>query len=113
MTIWKSYCSDKFRCVCPDKEGMALAVVEAMNAGLVPIVTPVGEIKRYSKDGMNAIWLDEEYDDNLPELVEKIKNILANPSLYQQISSSAAGTFINYKKYSEVLIEVIGGYLNA
>jgi len=93
-------------------EGMALAVVEAMNCGLVPIVTPVGEIKRYSRDGINAIWLDEVYDDNLPALVEKVKKVSANPILYHEISANAAGTFINYRKYTTVLIEVIDSYIN-
>ena len=93
-------------------EGMALAVVEAMNCGLVPIVTPVGEIKRYSKDGKNAIWLDPVFDDNLLVLVDKVKNVVSNPVLYSDLSSSAAGTFINYKKYSETLIEVVDSYLS-
>jgi glycosyltransferase involved in cell wall biosynthesis len=92
-------------------EGMALAVVEAMSSGLVPIVTPVGEIKRYTRDGVNAIWLDANFDNNLPALVEKIKEIINNPTNYHRISSSVAGTFINYKKYSESLIEVIDSYL--
>lgn len=38
-----------------DYEGMAMAVVEAMQLGLVPVVTPVGEIERYCRDGVNAI----------------------------------------------------------
>ncbi|MEO7393555.1 MAG: glycosyltransferase family 4 protein [Chitinophagaceae bacterium] len=92
-------------------EGMALSVVEAMNSGLVPIVTPVGEIKRYSKDGFNAIWLDPEFDANLPILIKKVKKVINDPSIYQFLSSSAAGTFVNYKKYSEAFIEVVNSYL--
>ena len=92
-------------------EGMALAVVEAMNCGLVPIVTPVGEIKRYSTDGKNAIWLEPAFDDNLLVLVDKVKNVVSSPAIYYELSSSAAGTFINYKKYSETLIEVVDSYL--
>jgi glycosyltransferase involved in cell wall biosynthesis len=95
-----------------NNEGMALAVVEAMNLGLVPIVTPVGEIKRYSKDGFNAIWLDPAFDDNLPALVDKVRKVATNPVAYYNLSSSAAGTFINYKKYCEALIEVVDGYLS-
>ena len=110
LVMEKMQCYD-FLLQLSNHEGMALAVVEAMNCGLVPIVTPVGEIKRYSKDGTNAILLDEEYDDNLYALVEKVKNVLANPSIYEKISSSAARTFINYKKYNEVLINVIESYL--
>jgi glycosyltransferase involved in cell wall biosynthesis len=43
-----------------DFEGMGLAVVEAMQMGLVPIVTQVGEVARFCKDGINAIVIDRE-----------------------------------------------------
>jgi glycosyltransferase involved in cell wall biosynthesis len=52
-------------------EGMALSVVEAMNAGLVPLVTPVGEMKRYTKDRENALWLNSPFDNNLNMLAQK------------------------------------------
>lgn len=38
-------------------EGMALSVIEAMQAGLVPVVTPVGEIARYTTERQNALWV--------------------------------------------------------
>jgi glycosyltransferase involved in cell wall biosynthesis len=38
-----------------DYEGMAMSVVEAMQLGLVPVVTPVGEIGSYCRDGINAV----------------------------------------------------------
>lgn len=92
-------------------EGMALAVVEAMNCGLVPIVTPVGEISNYSKDGFNAIWLEANFDDNLQVLVGKLEKVVNNPDIYRDMSSAAAGTFLSYKKYSETLIEILNSYL--
>jgi glycosyltransferase involved in cell wall biosynthesis len=42
-----------------DYEGMAMAVVEAMQWGLVPVVTAVGEIARYCRDGENAVIVGE------------------------------------------------------
>src|SRR5690606_10061657 len=42
------------------KEGMAIAVVEAMQLGLIPVVTPVGEIANYCKAGTNAILVDDD-----------------------------------------------------
>jgi glycosyltransferase involved in cell wall biosynthesis len=36
-------------------EGMAMSVVEAMQLGLVPVVTPVGEIARYCRAEANAV----------------------------------------------------------
>ena len=92
-------------------EGMALAVVEAMNSGLVPIVTPVGEIKRYSKDGINAIWLEGDFDHDLKSLVPKVKQVLADPEVYQQYAAASAATFLHNKKYSEVLTETLTQFL--
>lgn len=40
-------------------EGMAMAVAEAMQLGLVPLVTPVGEIERYVSDGESGLWFDD------------------------------------------------------
>lgn len=39
-------------------EGMAMSVTEAMQMGLVPVVTPVGEIARYCRHGVNAVVID-------------------------------------------------------
>lgn len=88
-------------------EGMALSVVEAMNCGLVPIVTPVGEIKNYSEDGKNAIWLDKNFEKNLPDLVEKLKKAINNPEWYHQLSVAGPHSFSHTKKYTESLIEAI------
>jgi glycosyltransferase involved in cell wall biosynthesis len=82
-------------------EGMALSVVEALSCGLVPLVTPVGEIEHYTKDGVNAIWLDRDFDQSLHLLVKKLLNVLDNPEVYQKLSIAASQTFKNKKKYTE------------
>ena len=41
-------------------EGMAMSVVESMQLGLVPIVTPVGEIRNYCQDGHNAVIVETD-----------------------------------------------------
>ena len=93
-----------------DYEGMALSVVEALNCGLVPIVTPVGEIVHYSRDGKNAIWLDEDFDKNLPMLVDKLKKVINEPGLYQQLSFSGTQTFLETKKYVHAMKEVCDSF---
>lgn len=90
-----------------DEEGMALAVVEAMSCGLVPVVTPVGEIGRYSKDGINAIWLDPEFDEKLLQLFEKLIKVIESPGMYKVLSANAKEAFKNYKRYTEAMIETI------
>ncbi len=66
-------------------EGMALSVVEAMQIGLVPIVTPVGEIAHYCDDGKNAILVQED-----AAAVDAVMALLADPDQYKQMSSAAA-----------------------
>ena len=41
-------------------EGTAPSVVKAMQSGLVPIVTPAGEIARYCRDGENAVVIRDK-----------------------------------------------------
>ena len=93
-----------------DIEGMALSVVEALSCGLVPIVTPVGEIEHYTKDGINAIWLDKDFDENLPLLVKKLSALFNNPNEYKLLSENAVATFKNQPKYVESFIAGINNF---
>lgn len=53
-------------------EGMAMSVVEAMQLGLVPVVTPVGEIASYCEAGRNAVLVDP---DRLQEAADVLINL--------------------------------------
>lgn len=90
-----------------DNEGMAAAVVEAMENGLVPIVTPVGEIANYSKDGYNAIWLEKEFDQSLKKLAERMTTVIQDPEMYRVLSKNAMVAFRDLKGYNEELSEVL------
>ncbi|WP_171313610.1 glycosyltransferase family 4 protein [Vibrio splendidus] len=46
-----------------EREGMAASVLQAMQLGVVPIVTPVGQIPSYCKDGENSFFVRSECDD--------------------------------------------------
>lgn len=61
---------------------MAIAVTEAMQLGLVPIVTDVGEIAHYCKDGKNSIY----YDNNV---LDKVMNLINNDVKYNILSTNA------------------------
>ncbi|MDF7327373.1 glycosyltransferase [Proteus mirabilis] len=41
-----------------EAEGMAISVFQSIKNGLLPIITPVGEIPNYTEDGINAIYFD-------------------------------------------------------
>lgn len=66
-------------------EGMAMSVVEAMQSGLVPVVTPVGEIARYCHDKSSAIFVRD--DDHA---VEAVLTLLSDPDRYRRMSRTAA-----------------------
>lgn len=66
-------------------EGMAMSVVEAMQDGLVPVVTPVGEIAHYCDDGKSAIFI---HDDD--SAVDDVMSLLLDTARYRRISRAAA-----------------------
>lgn len=74
-------------------EGMAIAVTEAMQLSLVPIVTPVGEIANYCIDGVNAIYYNDSAYAN-------ILNSVNNQSVYEKLSNNAAGYWEHKMDYS-------------
>lgn len=90
-------------------EGMAMSVVEAMQNGVVPIVTNVGEIANYAAHLENAIILKNGEKDSLTEAVEDIKTIKAN-SLYTQLSSNAAKTFAGHESYINKMNRLIESF---
>lgn len=65
-------------------EGMAMSVIEAMGMGLVPVVTPVGEIPRYCHDGRSGIHVSTP-----EETAQRIAAVIAKPALWQELSACA------------------------
>lgn len=82
-----------------DFEGMAMAVVEAMQMGLVPVVTKVGEISEYCKDGTNAIIVNRD---------EKVRNrvdvLLSDDKEFEKVRLAAINTWRNKLLYNDSLI---------
>lgn len=74
-------------------EGMGIAVTEAMQLGLVPIVTPVGEISDYCTNGVNSIY----YDDSTLDMIMKA---MYDNEYYQQLSQNASDYWNLKKDYS-------------
>lgn len=81
-------------------EGMAMSVVEAMQLGLVPVVTPVGEIASYCRHQENSllITLDRQAVDDILEL-------LNNSSRYEQLRDRAIATWADKPLYSESVVQ--------
>tara|TARA_R110002074_G_scaffold57511_1_gene141500 strand:+ start:356 stop:658 length:303 start_codon:yes stop_codon:yes gene_type:complete len=91
---------------------MALSVVEAMQAGLVPIVTPVGEIERYTRDGINAVWIALDGPRANVDAAERINVLLNAPDAWQALRTSAVCALNDRPIYSEDIItaalEILG-----
>lgn len=80
-------------------EGMAMSVVEAMQLGLVPVVTPVGEIGSYCRDGENAVLV--ESDDKAAETVLRL---LEDPESYARLRRNAIHTWKGKPIYRDGVI---------
>jgi len=78
-------------------EGMGMAVIEAMQLGIVPVVTPVGEIKHYCEDGLNSLV----FFGDVSTAVEKILLVIESYEKWPSLSSNAKSTWSNKSDYSE------------
>lgn len=83
-------------------EGMAMSVVESMQLGLIPIVTPVGEIANYCKNKQNSLVI---YDfESFEKEVKYLISIINNKKIIEGIRSEAITTWENKSLYSNDFI---------
>ena len=80
-------------------EGMALSVVEAMQLGLVPIVTSVGEIENYCKNNFNSIIYKDEKNT-----FKQVERALQNKNIYSNLRKNAIENWKNQNIYSEDIV---------
>lgn len=81
-------------------EGMAMSVVEAMQMGLVPIVTPVGEIPSYCSHSVNALIVNSDR-----QVVDNIRDLLSSNEEYQSLRYNAIATWKAAPLYSESVLQ--------
>jgi glycosyltransferase involved in cell wall biosynthesis len=80
-------------------EGMAMSVVEAMQLGLVPITTPVGEIKHYALQNWNAIIIKDR-----SSTVVEVLSLLSDNNRYQLLRKNAIKTWVDRPLYRDSII---------
>ena len=68
--------------------------------GLVPIVTPVGEIPSYCSHGTNALIIN-----STEQVVEDINDLLNNNEEYQTIRNQAITTWKGSLLYSQSILQ--------
>ena len=79
-------------------EGMAMSVVEAMQLGLVPVVTPVGEIARYCRDGENAVLVA-----NPEDAASRVLGLLQDPARWRAMRQRAIATWRGQPLYGDAV----------
>lgn len=84
-------------------EGMGMAVVEAMQLGLVPVVTPVGEIGSYVADGSSGVWFADPAD-----AARRVEQLLADAPGYRALSDAATRTWSDKPLYRDEFLRACG-----
>ncbi len=82
------------------QEGMAMSVVEAMQLGLVVVVTPVGEIANYCSDMGNGV-IYQDFESTLA----KLDTLLREPETYRGLSQKAARTWADLPLYVDDFVD--------
>lgn len=81
-------------------EGMAMSVVEAMQLGLVPVVTPVGEIGLYCRNGSNSVIVQTDQ-----QAAEAVIQLLHSNARFQALRSAAIATWKDQPLYRDTLLK--------
>ena len=79
-------------------EGMCMAAVEAMQLGLVPIATAVGEMARYVRSGDTGISVDP---DRIEAAATAVEQLIHDEAAWQRHSDAAARHWRTSPLYAE------------
>lgn len=88
-------------------EGMAMSVVEAMQAGKVCVLTAVGEIPYYAHDGVSALFVDHSSDENWERSMQRVLTVVADPDACQRVSQAAHNSFKEAGLFKDGLVAEI------
>ncbi len=86
-------------------EGMAMSVVESMQLGLVPIVTPVGEIANYCVDKNNSIVVNDV--DDFKNSIDFLISVLDDKTIFTQLRAESIDTWKDKLLYESDFISAI------
>jgi glycosyltransferase involved in cell wall biosynthesis len=81
-------------------EGMGMAAVEAMQLGLVPVVTPVGEIGSYVEDRRNGVWFETPQ-----KAAQRVEQLLDSPEEFLAMRQSATQTWHDHPLHRDDFLE--------
>ena len=84
-------------------ETSSLSTMEAMSCGLPVVVTPVGSITEYIKDGFNGIIFPRQ---DVERLVEKIELLIKDERLRAQLGLEARKTIVENHQLKNSLLKI-------
>jgi glycosyltransferase involved in cell wall biosynthesis len=85
------------------REGLPIIMLEGMALGLVPIVTPVGDIPIYI-DETNGVLLDKNEENAIvQQAIDTLKMLAENKEMYTKLSVGAQQSFI--KNFTQLRFE--------
>jgi glycosyltransferase involved in cell wall biosynthesis len=88
-------------------EGMAMSVAEAMQHGLVCVVTPVGEIPNYSRNMESALFVKTGNNIEWESSLNDLERVISQPELYESISIKCWSNFQSVETYTNSLLQCI------
>lgn len=94
-------------------EGMAMSVTEAMQLGLVPVVSPVGEIASYCRDGENAVLLPEAEDGDDTPAAATVLSLLDDPARYAALRDAGVARWRDQPLYRDSVLAAARALLPA
>ncbi|GAB3252827.1 glycosyltransferase [Arthrobacter pigmenti] len=89
-----------------DFEGLGMAAVEAMQLGLVPVVTPVGQIAEFTSDGVNALHFD-----SAAPVAERMLSVVGEPPMWERMSAAAVAEWSGQEDLSTAFETVCRQFL--
>lgn len=108
---YKVFASYNYYLQLSAQEGMAMSVAEAMQQGVICVVTPVGGIAQYAWDGHSAIFIDTTSEQGWEDSMQKIRAILEDPERCATISQAAFHTFKNAPIFTDSLLAAINQHV--
>ncbi|MET0753335.1 MAG: glycosyltransferase family 4 protein [Pyrinomonadaceae bacterium] len=100
---WKALSESDIFLLPSRYEGLPVAMLEAMAAGCVPVVSEIGSINLVVKDGINGFLIEPQ---NVPQTVEKLRFLLSDKAEWENLRRNARKTVeekFNLKNYIEKL----------
>ena len=89
-------------------EGMCMSVVEAMQLGLVPVVTPVGEIANYTQHKYNALHVTDPY-----QTLKDLSHLFVSPSAFYEMRQKSINTWRDHALYRDQFMNRLFVFLSS